>query len=114
MLSAVTVSIAADKKSVLPRHTGIKGTTGSGKSTTVSGLAHRLQKAGVATILIDVEGEYTEIDLPTDDPQMIAALKRRGLTPAGTKNVSILHLFGRETSREALGGSIKPFCLTIF
>ncbi len=108
---AITVSIPADKKSVLPRHTGIQGTTGSGKSTTVSGLTHRLQEAGVATILIDVEGEYTEIDLPTDDPQMIASLKRRGLRPAGTKNVSILHLFGRETSREAPGGAIKPFCL---
>src|SRR5439155_25059734 len=73
--------------------------------------AHELQKAGVATVLIDVEGEYTEIDLPTDDPQMLAALKRRNLKPEGTKPLSIYHLVGRETSREAQGGTIKPFCL---
>lgn len=107
----ITVGVPTDKKSVLPRHTGIMGTTGSGKSTTVSGLVHQLQKAGVATILIDVEGEYTEIDLPTNDLQMLTALKRRGLSPVGTKNLSVFHLVGRETSREAPGGTIKPFCL---
>lgn len=107
----IVVGIPTDKKSVLPRHTGIMGTTGSGKSTTVSALVHRLQKAGVATILIDVEGEYTEIDLPTDDPQMLTAGKRRGVNPAGTKNLSIYHLVGRETSREAAGGTIRSFCL---
>src|SRR5690349_6959400 len=37
-------------KSVLPRHTGILGTTGSGKSTTVATLIHRAQAAGIATI----------------------------------------------------------------
>ncbi|MBI3301108.1 MAG: ATP-binding protein, partial [Deltaproteobacteria bacterium] len=107
----ITVSIPTDKKSVLPRHMGIMGTTGGGKSTTVSSLVHQLQKAGVATILIDVEGEYTEMDLPTDDPQMLTALRRRGLTPAGTKNLRIFHLVGKETNREAAGGLVRPFCL---
>jgi len=81
----ILVGIPTDKKSVLPRHTAVMGTTGSGKSTTVSGLVHRLQKSGVATILLDVEGEYTEIDLPTRDPQMVAALTRRGLELSGTR-----------------------------
>lgn len=107
----ITVSIPTDKKAVLPRHTGILGTTGGGKSTTVSVLVHQLQQAGVATILIDVEGEYTEIDLPTDNAQMQTALKRRDLTPAGTNNLHVFHLVGRETSREVSGGFIKPFCL---
>ena len=107
----ITVSIPTDKKSVLPRHMGIMGTTGGGKSTTVSALVHQLQKAGVATILIDVEGEYTEMDLPTGDPQMLAALKRRGLAPTGTQNLHIFHLVGRETSREVAGGIVKPFCM---
>jgi hypothetical protein len=96
---------------VLPRHTGILGTTGGGKSTTVSVLVQQLQQAGIATVLIDVEGEYTEVDFPTDNQQMLAALKRRGLPPAGTKNLHILHLVGRETSREAAGGVVRPFCL---
>jgi uncharacterized protein len=107
----IVVGIPTDKKSVLPRHLGIIGTTGSGKSTTVAGLVHQLQKAGVATILIDVEGEYTEMDLHTEDPQMLAALKRRDLVPAGIRNLHILHLIGRETSREVRGAIVKPFCL---
>jgi DNA helicase HerA-like ATPase len=108
---AIVVGIPTDKKSVLPRHLGIMGTTGSGKSTTVAGVVHQLQQAGVATILIDVEGEYTEMDLPTADQQMLTALRRRDLSPAGTRNLRILHLIGRETSREARGATVKPFCL---
>ena len=38
-------------KSILPRHTGIIGTTGGGKSTTVATLIHRAQAAGIATIV---------------------------------------------------------------
>jgi DNA helicase HerA-like ATPase len=107
----IQVAVPTDKKSVLPRHTGIMGTTGGDKSTTVARMVHEFQKAGIATILIDVEGEYTEIDLPTHDPQMLVALKRRGLTPTGTKNVTIYHLVGRETSREAPKGDVKAFSL---
>jgi uncharacterized protein len=107
----IVVGIPTNKKSVLPRHLGIIGTTGSGKSTSVAGLVHRLQRAGVATILIDVEGEYTEMDLPADERQMLTALRQRNLSPDGTRNLRILHLIGRETSREARGAIVKPFCL---
>jgi DNA helicase HerA-like ATPase len=107
----IPVCIPTDKKSVLPRHLGIIGTTGGGKSTTVAGLVRRLQQAGVATILIDVEGEYTEIDFPTADQQMLTALRQRRLDPAGARNLRIFHLVGRETSREATGEIVKPFCL---
>lgn len=107
----IAVAIPTDRMSVLPRHTGILGTTGGGKSTTVSEFVHQLQKAGVATILLDVEGEYTEIDQPTEDPQMLAALARRGLNAAGTPNLHILHLVGRETRREAPGATVSEFCL---
>jgi hypothetical protein len=104
----IVVGIPSDKKSVLPKHTAVMGTTGSGKSTTVSGLVHQLQSAGIATILIDVEGEYTEVDLPTADTQMITALRRRGLNPAETPHVTVLHLAGRETSRGPASGNINP------
>ncbi|MGH8066911.1 MAG: ATP-binding protein [Candidatus Entotheonellia bacterium] len=107
----IVVGIPTDKKSVLPRHLGIIGTTGSGKSTTVASLVHQLQRAGVATILIDVEGEYTEMDLPSENAQMLAALGRRALMPTGTRHLRILHLIGRETSREARGAIVQPFCL---
>ncbi len=107
----IAVALQTDNKAVLPRHTAVIGTTGSGKSTTVSGLVHQFQKAGVATILIDVESEYTEIDLSSDDPKMLTALKRRGLSPAGIKGLTIYHLVGKETGRDAPGGTIKPFSL---
>ena len=82
-------------KSVLPRHLGVLGTTGGGKSTTVSGLVQQFQKAGVACILLDTEGEYTAIDQPSEDPRMQKALKRRGLEPAGVEDTHIYHLVGR-------------------
>jgi uncharacterized protein len=107
----IVVGIPTDKMSVLPRHTGILGTTGGGKSTTVSELVNQLQKANVATILLDVEPEYTEIDQPTEDIQMLTALKRRGLKAEGISNLHIFHLVGRETGREGPNGDVKPFCL---
>jgi uncharacterized protein len=107
----IEVGIPSEKKSVLPRHTGIIGTTGGGKSTTVGGLVYQFQKANIATIIIDVEGEYTEIDQPTTDPNMLTALKKRDLKADGVKDLTIYHLVGRETSREADGGDIQPFSL---
>jgi hypothetical protein len=92
------VSLPSNSKAVLPRHLGILGTTGGGKSTTVSRLIHQLQRADVATIILDTEGEYTEISEPTEDPRMLSILERRQLQPEGVKNVRIMHLVGRETT----------------
>ncbi|MCY1031658.1 ATP-binding protein [Corallococcus sp. BB11-1] len=84
-------------KSILPRHTGIIGTTGGGKSTTVATLIYQAQLAGIATIVFDVEGEYTHINKPTDQPAMQEALKRRRKRPDGVKDLHIHHLLGRAT-----------------
>ncbi|QDE84191.1 MULTISPECIES: ATP-binding protein [Myxococcus] len=84
-------------KSILPRHTGIIGTTGGGKSTTVATLIHRAQADGIATIVFDVEGEYTHVDQPTDHAAMLEALKRRGQRPQGVKDLHIHHLTGRDS-----------------
>jgi uncharacterized protein len=92
------IKIPSNTKSVLPRHEGILGTTGGGKSTTVSGSVHQYQKAGLATILVDTEGEYTHIDQPTEDKNMLQALERRGLKAEGVKNTQVLRLVGRETT----------------
>ncbi|GIV59241.1 MAG: hypothetical protein KatS3mg043_0330 [Rhodothermaceae bacterium] len=92
------VRFSSTRKSVLPRHTGILGTTGGGKSTTVSNQVHELQKAGVAVVLIDTEGEYACINEPTEDKNMLAALERRGKAPSGVKNTRLYHLVGREAS----------------
>src|SRR6266567_5134944 len=94
----ITVAIPSDKKSVLPRHLGILGTTGGGKSTTVSSLVSSFQQTDIATILIDTEGEYTEIYQPTRDHTMLTALTKRGKTAHGVANVSVYHLVGRDTT----------------
>src|SRR5574337_550905 len=88
----------ADRKSVLPRHTGVLGTTGGGKSTTVSRVIFEAAAQGYAVILLDTEGEYTEIDQPTTDPTMLAALAHRGKVPAGVPNTTIYTLVGKDTS----------------
>jgi DNA helicase HerA-like ATPase len=89
------------KKSVWPRHVGILGTTGGGKSTTVSGEIAQLQEAKFATVILDTEGEYTAINEPTQDKDMLRALKRRGLAPGGVQNSHVYHLVGRETRNPA-------------
>ncbi len=94
----LTVAFPSDKKSVLPRHLGILGTTGGGKSTTVSGLIDNFQRADMATIVIDTEGEYTQIYQPTDDPTMQTTLRKRGRAAHGVKGVCVQHLVGRETT----------------
>jgi DNA helicase HerA-like ATPase len=106
----IEIKVPATSKSVLPRHLGILGTTGGGKSTTVSSLLAQLQKAGVACIILDTEGEYTAISDPTDDGQMKLALSRRQLAPEGIKNTSVHHLIGRETSNPG-HPAVTPFSL---
>jgi len=75
------VYVPTNEKGVLPRHIGVLGTTGGGKSQTVSGMVKRLQEADVATILVDIEGEYTEIDQPAYDEKIVRALELRGDVP---------------------------------
>ncbi len=84
-------------KNVWPRHVGYLGTTGAGKSTTVSGQIAQLQRANFAVVMLDTEGEYTAINDPTKDEGMLRALKRRGLKPEGIPNTYVYHLVGRQT-----------------
>ncbi|MCL5421203.1 MAG: ATP-binding protein [Nitrospirae bacterium] len=92
------VRLQADNKNVFPRHLGILGTTGGGKSTTVSGFVAKAREQNMAVILIDTEGEYCAIHEPTKDVKMIQALNRRGLSPEGVENTTIHHLIGKDTA----------------
>lgn len=107
---AIEVKIAGDRKSVLPRHTGVLGTTGGGKSTTVSRLVAEAARDNYAVILLDTEGEYTQINEPTTDPTMLASLAQRGQIPEGIPNTRIFTLVGKETSNPD-HGDIVPFTL---
>lgn len=94
----VTIGIPSDRKSVLPRHLAVLGTTGGGKSTTIGRLISQAQAADVAVVLLDTEGEYVQIGEPTDDAAMTAALERRGMAPAGVPNTQLFHLVGTDTA----------------
>lgn len=106
----IEVKIPSDTKAVLPRHIGILGTTGGGKSTTISGLMSQFQQKGIATIVIDTEGEYTHVGEPTTDPTMRKLLENRGIQATGIENIRVLHLHGKET-RAKKGTNVLPFTL---
>jgi len=93
----LTVNIQSDSKSVFPRHLGILGTTGGGKSTTVSGLLSKAQSQNMAMVIIDIEGEYCAINEPTQDRIMQQSLERIGLTATGVANTHVYHLIGKDT-----------------
>ena len=102
------IAFPSGSKEVLPRHTGILGTTGSGKSTTVANLIAQLQAANVATILLDTEGEYTTMDEPTDDPKMVEILHEMDREPQGVPNTDLYFLVGRQCANP-LHPRRKPF-----
>lgn len=93
----LAVCIPPEKKSVLPRHLAVLGTTGGGKSTTISGLISKLRDTGTAVVLVDTEGEYCAVNEPTTDSRMLGALKNCGLKPRGIQDTHVLHLVGRDT-----------------
>ncbi len=97
----VPVGLPSRSKNILPRHLGIVGTTGGGKSTTVAGLLAEGQRAGLAIVLLDVEGEYTHVHEPTTDPTMVRLLASGGLEPAGIPGTHLYRLVGRETTNDA-------------
>lgn len=104
------VSVPSDNKNVFPRHLGILGTTGGGKSTTVSGLVAKARKRGMAVLLIDTEGEYCAMHEPTPDGRMVQALEQLGLRSKGIENTHVYHLVGRETANPDHPG-LSPFSL---
>ncbi len=97
-VSDVTVDVPAAQKSVLFKHLAILGTTGGGKSTTVSGAVMNFAQAGNAVVVFDIEGEYTTMNGPTTNPRMLAALKKRGIAARGATNTKLFYLAGRVAS----------------
>lgn len=92
----LAINVPAAKKSVLYKHMAILGTTGGGKSTTVSGTVGSLAGEGNAVVLFDIEGEYTTMNEPANAPSMVAALQRRGLAPQGADDTCVYVLADRQ------------------
>lgn len=107
----VEIAVPSDRKSVLPRHLAVLGTTGGGKSTTIGGLVWQAQRAGMAVVLLDTEGEYVHIGDPADDQRMRRVLAALGMTPAGVDNTWLYHLAGTDTANPG-HPQRKPFGLS--
>jgi hypothetical protein len=85
------VCLQSNNKGVLPRNLGIFGTVGSGKTNTAQVVIEEAARSGWAVIVLDVESEYTAMDLPSDDAGTADRLARFGRRPAGLPD---FHVFG--------------------
>ena len=99
----VRVNFRSDSKAVIPRNLGVFGTVGSGKTNTSQVLIEEAAQAGFAVIVLDVEGEYVEMDKPSGEAKKKAALRRKmedyAIEPAGLKNLKVYHCIGTEPQR---------------
>lgn len=99
----VKVRFKNNAKWVLPRNLGIFGTVGSGKTNTSQVLIEEISACGWAVIVLDVEGEYVSMDLPSEEavkrPGMRALMGRFGVEPRGVSHLQVLHCNNTEPSR---------------
>ncbi len=103
------VALGSTNKDVLPRNLGIFGTVGSGKSNTMQVLIEEAAARGWAVILLDVEGEYVEMDAPSTEQRLHARLARFGRTPGGLADFQVLHPVSCASER----ADSKPFTLRL-
>jgi hypothetical protein len=105
----LTVSLSSHDKDVLPRNLGIFGTVGSGKSNTTQVLIEEASAHGWAVVLLDVEGEYVEMDAPSRENTLHDRLARFGRAPAGLADFQVLHPASCASERSAS----QPFTLRL-
>lgn len=101
----VHIKFDSTKISVIPRNLGIFGTVGSGKTNTsqvlIEELAERETKQDEkwAVIVLDVEGEYTEMNKPNskvDEKERL--LKEYGIETKGINDFSVLKLCNHDST----------------
>lgn len=93
----VKIFLKSDQKKVIPRNIGIFGTVGSGKTNTAQVIIEELSKAGYAVIVVDVEGEYVEMDKSTIE--LVNELKNYEYKPEGLTNFEVFYPSAGESER---------------
>lgn len=86
ILTDSKVDVLMDK-ATLSRHIGVFGTTGGGKSNTIQVLMEEACNQGFSIMIFDVEGEYVEMDQPTD--RLLDILAKFDLKPTGAKDLKV-------------------------
>jgi DNA helicase HerA-like ATPase len=106
----VDVNLQSESKKVLPRNIGIFGTVGSGKSNTSQVVIEEAILADYAVVVIDVEGEYTEMDEPTSESALATILNERyGKKPQGLEKFKAFYPVAAESERI----DAEPFMLRV-
>jgi DNA helicase HerA-like ATPase len=103
------VHLQSKNKGVLPRNLGIFGTVGSGKSNTAQVVIEEAARCGWAVLVLDVEGEYTDMDLPCDEPALAERLAHFGRRPGGLQDFHVF--YPASCASEKKGG--QPFTLRL-
>jgi DNA helicase HerA-like ATPase len=101
----VRVKFPSNKNSALPRNVGIFGTVGSGKTNTSQVIIEEAAKHNWAVVVLDVEGEYVEMDKPSDQASVMPLFSKFGIIAAGVRALDCYHPIDTE---HAVKGS-KPF-----
>lgn len=107
--SDLWIQLQSTSKGVLPRNVGIFGTVGSGKSNTSQVVIEEAARNGWAVVVVDVEGEYTDMDQPADEPPMVERLSRYGRQPAGMRDLTVYY----PSSCKSDKASAEPFTLRL-
>jgi DNA helicase HerA-like ATPase len=94
------VHLGSRDKDVLPRNLGIFGTVGSGKSNTAQVVIEEAAACGWAVILLDVEGEYVEMDAASTEERLFNRLGVFGRKPAGLSDFHVLYPASCASERE--------------
>lgn len=95
----VRVRIPSTKNAALPRNVGIFGTVGSGKTNTSQVLIEEAASHNWAVIVLDIEGEYVDMDKPSKEPldKLFSAFS---IEPGGIDELDIYHPIGTEPARD--------------
>ncbi len=103
------VLIRSTSKDVLPRNVGIFGTVGSGKSNSVQVLIEEASEHGWAVILLDLEAEYVDMDLPMDQDHLVERLAQFGREPKGLADFHVYYPVSCPSER----ANSQPFTLRL-
>lgn len=94
----IPVSFDSNDKKVLPRNIGIFGTVGGGKSNTAQVLIEEALKQDYSVILFDVEGEYVEMDKPSEELRSI--IEEKQMTPSGVSKMQVYYPNNADSPRD--------------
>ena len=83
--------LQSQNKGVLPRNLGIFGTVGSGKSNTAQVVIEEASANGWAVIVLDVEGEYTQMDEASLEMTLMKKLAHFEKDPGGVTDFQVYY-----------------------